>query len=64
VFPLNNNRDLAIPANGLSVVKNGVVETSRFDTIAVIEGGRNLSLNLLPESVSFTSFLGEKSRSC
>jgi hypothetical protein len=57
VFPINNNRHLAIQANGFSVVKNGVVETSRGDTIAVIEGDRNLSLNLLPKSLSFTSFL-------
>ncbi|WP_242719003.1 hypothetical protein [Microcoleus vaginatus] len=58
MFPINNNRDLAIQANGLSVVKNGVVETRYFDTIAVIEGGGNLSLNLLPESGTFTSFMG------
>jgi hypothetical protein len=57
VFIINNNRHLAIQANGFSVVKNGVVETNRGDTIAVIEGDRNLSLNLLPKSLSFTSFL-------
>jgi hypothetical protein len=58
VFTINNNQDLAIQAKGLSVVKNGVVETSRFDTIAVIEGGGNLNLNLLPESRGSLSLLG------
>jgi Ca2+-binding RTX toxin-like protein len=43
LFPINNNRDLAI-------------QTERFDTVAVIEGGGNLSLNLLPGS-SPTKFL-------
>ena len=58
VFPINNNRDLAIQTNGLRVVKNGVTEISRFDTLAVIEGGGNLSLNLLPGSGSSTVLLG------
>ena len=58
VFPINNNRDLAIQTNGLPVVKNGVTEISRFDTLAVIEGGGNLSLNLLPSSGSSTVLLG------
>ncbi|MEG3932991.1 calcium-binding protein [Microcoleus sp. T3_B1] len=46
VFPINNNRDLAIQKRGLFVVNNGVTETTPGDTIAVIEGGGNLSLNL------------------
>jgi len=59
VFPINNNRDLAIQTNGLPVVsQNGVPETSRFDTIAVIERGGNLSLNPLPKSSVFRSFFG------
>jgi Ca2+-binding RTX toxin-like protein len=60
VFPINNNRDLAIQTNGLPVVKNGVSQISRFDTIAVIEGGGNLSLNILPQAIpsGFKSLLG------
>jgi hypothetical protein len=60
VFPINNNRDLAIQTNGLPVVgQNGVPETSRFDTIAVIEGGGNLSLNLLrPEFIFSLTLIG------
>ena len=59
VFPINNNRDLAIQTNGLPVVgQKGVPETSRFDTLAVIEGGGNLSLNLLPDSSVFRALLG------
>jgi Ca2+-binding RTX toxin-like protein len=59
VFPINNNRDLAIQTNGLPVVKNGVTEISRFDTLAVIEGGGNLKLNQLPESIGSTRlFIG------
>ena len=53
VFPINNNRDLAIQTNGLIVVEkdaNSTRSISRFDTIAVIEGGGNLKLNPLPES--------------
>jgi hypothetical protein len=46
-FPINNNRDLAIQRKGLPFVNNGVTETSPSDTIAVIEGGGNLSLNQL-----------------
>jgi hypothetical protein len=46
-FPINNNRDLAIQVKGLPFVNNGVTETSPSDTIAVIEGGGNLSLNQL-----------------
>ncbi|MEG4280476.1 calcium-binding protein [Microcoleus sp. MON1_C1] len=58
MFPINNNRDLAIQTRGYSLVENGVTITPPFDTIAVIEGGGNLSLNLLPKSGTFTSFLG------
>ncbi|WP_445243803.1 hypothetical protein [Microcoleus sp. MON1_C5] len=50
VFFINNNRDLAIQKKGLFVVNKGVTETTPSDTIAVIEGGRNLKLNLLPEN--------------
>ena len=46
VFPINNNRDLAIQKKGFIVVNNGVTETTPSDTIAVIEGGGNLSLTL------------------
>jgi len=35
LFPINNNQDLAIQTKG-------------FDTVAVIQGGGNLSLNQLP----------------
>ncbi len=56
IFPINNNRDLAIQTNGLYVY--GVNEVSRFDTIAVIEGGGNLKLNLLPESRGSLPILG------
>jgi hypothetical protein len=50
LVPTNNNRDLAIQTNGLPFDQNGVSQTSRGDTIAVIEGGGNLQLNQLPES--------------
>jgi hypothetical protein len=52
VFPINNNRDLAIQWKGFPVFENGVSvpSTSPFDTIAVIEGGGNLSLNISPGS--------------
>ncbi|WP_333122098.1 hypothetical protein [Microcoleus sp. Pol11C3] len=58
MFPINNNRDLAIQTNGLPVVKNGVTEISRFDTLAVIEGGGNLKLNQLPGSSFWILLLG------
>jgi len=52
IFPINNNRDLAIQTNGLLVLRpNGSNELSSFDTIAVIEGGGNLKLNQLPGSI-------------
>jgi hypothetical protein len=57
LVPTNNNRDLAIQTNGYPVGKNGVTEISSFDTIAVIEGGGNLKLNLLPESSGLTMTL-------
>jgi hypothetical protein len=50
VFPINNNQDLAIQTNGIFINKNGINDVSRFDTIAVIEGGGNLTLNQLPSS--------------
>ena len=58
VFPINNNRDLAIQRKGFPTFENGVsvLSTSPFDTIAVIEGGGNLSLNLSPGS-GFTRLL-------
>ena len=45
-FPINNNRDLAIQRKGLPFVNNRT-EFRLPDTIAVIEGGGNLSLNQL-----------------
>ena len=58
IFPINNNRDLAIQTNGLSVsLPDGTSGISRFDTIAVIEGGGNLNLNLLPSSNAAIRFL-------
>jgi hypothetical protein len=46
--PINNNRDLAIQVKGKPFVNlKGVTETNPPDTIAVIEGGGNLSLNQL-----------------
>ncbi|MBE9123844.1 calcium-binding protein [Tychonema sp. LEGE 07199] len=59
IVPINNNRDLAIQTNGLFVSRpDGSSEISRFDTIAVIEGGGNLKLNLLPESRANLPLLG------
>jgi len=55
ILPINNNRDLAIQYNAsLSAVPG----TAPFDTIAVIEGGGNLKLNLLPESRATRFSLG------
>ena len=58
VFPINNNRDLAIQRKGYPTFENGVSvpSTSPFDTIGVIEGGGNLCLNLSPGS-GFTRLL-------
>jgi len=59
IFPINNNRDLAIQTNGLSVsLPDGSSRISSFDTIAVIEGGGNLSLNVLPSSNALTFLIG------
>ena len=58
VFPINNNQDLAIQTNGVYVDTNRGTEISSFDTIAVIEGGGNLKLNLLPESFFGTFLIG------
>ncbi|MEG4581819.1 calcium-binding protein [Microcoleus sp. MON1_C5] len=58
LVPTNNNRDLALQTNGLPFDQNGVSQTSRGDTIAVIEGGGNLKLNLLPQSSFGTLLLG------
>ena len=60
VFPINNNRDLAIQTNGFRVfLPDRTLEISRFDTLAVIEGGGNLKLNLLrPESNFSLSSIG------
>ncbi|MEG4004671.1 calcium-binding protein [Microcoleus sp. Pol11C1] len=40
--PINNNRDLAIQTRQVGVLGSGL-----FDTIAVIQGGGNLSLNII-----------------
>ena len=47
VFPINNNRDLAIQKKDFLAVNNGVAFTTPPDTIAVIEGGGNLTYNQL-----------------
>ncbi|MEG4348706.1 calcium-binding protein [Microcoleus sp. LAD1_D3] len=57
IFPINNNQDLAIQTNGFPTSTNGIPTTSRLDTIAVIEGGGNLSLNLLAQDSFFQSSL-------
>ncbi|MEG4167109.1 MULTISPECIES: calcium-binding protein [unclassified Microcoleus] len=58
LVPTNNNRDLAIQRKGKPFDQNGVNQTSPGDTIAVIEGGGNLKLNLLPESHFLEPLLG------
>jgi hypothetical protein len=58
VFPINNNQDLAIQTNGVYVYTNRGTEISSFDTIAVIEGGGNLSLNQLGFFSVISSLLG------
>jgi hypothetical protein len=51
VSPINNNRDLAIQRKVFSnPINDGVPSISNLDTIAVIEGGGNLTLNQLPSS--------------
>ncbi|MEG4287245.1 calcium-binding protein [Microcoleus sp. A006_D1] len=45
LFPINNNQDLAIQTKG-------------FDTVAVIQGGGNLSLNVLPGATPLKILLG------
>ncbi|MEG4004674.1 calcium-binding protein [Microcoleus sp. Pol11C1] len=57
-FPINNNRDLAIQIKGFPVFENRDSIGSRFDAIAVVEGGGNLNLNLLLGSSSLRSLLG------
>jgi len=47
VFTINNNRDLAIQKKDFLAVNNGVAFTTPPDTIAVIEGGGNLTYNQL-----------------
>jgi hypothetical protein len=60
VFPINNNRDLAIQRKGFISTINGVPTASSGipDTIAVIEGGGNLTFNQLPSSQVFTILIG------
>ncbi|MEG4320106.1 MULTISPECIES: calcium-binding protein [unclassified Microcoleus] len=59
VFPINNNRDLAIQTNGLPFfTPNGGNQLSYGDTIAVIEGGGNLSLKPLFIPTKIGTFLG------
>jgi hypothetical protein len=58
LVPTNNNRDLVIQRKGLPFDQNGVSQTSPSDTIAVIQGGGNLKLNLLPESLYLAPLLG------
>ena len=58
LVPTNNNRDLVIQRKGLPFAQNGVSQTSPSDTIAVIQGGGNLKLNLLPESLYLAPLLG------
>jgi Ca2+-binding RTX toxin-like protein len=58
ISPINNNRDLAIQRKASPFAVPG---TDPLDTIAVIEGGGDLSLNVLPALPSsnvFTSLIG------
>ncbi|MGL5063625.1 MAG: hypothetical protein ACRC62_26880, partial [Microcoleus sp.] len=58
IVPINNNRDLAIQNKASPFAVPG---TPPLDTIAVIEGGGNLSLNVLPalpSSSVFTVLIG------
>ncbi|UNU26822.1 calcium-binding protein [Microcoleus vaginatus] len=59
VFPINNNRDLAIQTNGLPFfTPNGGDQLSYGDTIAVIEGGGNLTLKPLFIPTNTNTFVG------
>ncbi|MEG3990227.1 calcium-binding protein [Microcoleus sp. S28C3] len=58
VFSINNGRDLAIQTKGFSNPRNGVPSISNFDTIAVIEGGGNLTLNQLSLFGTYTFSIG------
>ena len=59
VFPINNNRDLAIQTNGLPFyTPNGGNQLSYGDTIAVIEGGGNLTLKPLFIPTNTNTFVG------
>ncbi len=60
VFPINNNRDLAIQRKGFISTLNGLIPINNGipDTIAVIEGGADLTLNQLPSSNTLTFLIG------
>ena len=60
VFPINNNRDLAIQRKGFISTQNGLIPINNgiHDTIAVIEGGGDLTLNQLPSSNTLTFLIG------
>ncbi|MFM9263836.1 calcium-binding protein [Tychonema sp. BBK16] len=58
VFPINNGRDLAIQTKGFANPINGVPSISNSDTIAIIEGGGNLTLNQLSSFGSYTFTIG------
>jgi hypothetical protein len=60
VFPINNNRDLAIQRKGFISTLNGLIPINNGipDTIAVIEGGGDLTLNQLPSSNTLTFLIG------
>ncbi len=59
VFPINNNRDLAIQTNGLPFfTPNGGDQLSYGDTIAVIEGAGNLTLKPLFIPTKLGTFVG------
>jgi len=58
LVPTNYNQDLVIQRKGKPFDQNGVSQTSPSDTIAVIQGGGNLTLSLLPESLYLSPLLG------
>ena len=60
VFPINNNRDLAIQRKGFIPTLTGLTQVNNGipDTIAVIEGGGDLTLNQLPSSNSLIFLIG------